>query len=82
MNRECGRNDSQITIGRFSLELPKILPEFARTEPRTTHHWRDALEQRRMARRAKRMQTKCMAHTASLMLSRLVEHHYAGGSSD
>lgn len=82
MDHGCGRNDSQITIGRFNLELPRILPEFARTEPRTTHHWRDALEHRRMARRAKRAQIKCMAHTGSLMLFQLVDRHNANGSED
>lgn len=78
MYDEHGRNGVQSTIGRFKLELPRILPAFERTEPRTSHHWRDALQQRRMARKGRRLHMKLMAQKGALMLDKIVESHRNG----
>lgn len=76
MEHGHGRNDVQTTIGRFKLDLPTILPAFERTEPRTFHHWRDALEHRRLVRKAKRAHLKHMVQTGSDMLSDLLDDHH------
>ncbi len=63
------RNEIQETVGKFRLDLPRILPEFERTDERTTHHWRDAIEHRRMMRKGKRIRTYQMAQTGAALFA-------------
>lgn len=71
-----GRNGIQATFGDYTIELPNILPVFERTEPRSTHHWRDAIQHRRAVRRCRRAQMKHFAEQGSAMLTRLVADHH------
>ena len=77
MHDEHGRNSLKSSIGGFTLELPRILPVFERTEPRTTHHWREALQNRRMARKGRRQQLIQMARIGANMLGKLVDEHHS-----
>ncbi|MEZ5811143.1 MAG: hypothetical protein R3D45_06965 [Rhizobiaceae bacterium] len=78
MERRNGRNGVPQTVGRFRLDLPWIWPEFERTDPRTTHHWRDAIVCRREARKGRRLRQNMMARAGVAMLERLVAEHRSG----
>ena len=75
MEQGYKQNQVNVTVERLKRGLPEILPVFERTEPRTFHHWRDAIEQRRQVRKAKRAHLKFMAETGSHMLSDLLDEH-------
>ncbi len=75
MDNTAGRNAVQSKIGDFDLNLPQILPVFERTEPRTTHHWRNAIELRRALRRCRRQRIRSAARAGAMMLKMLTDNH-------
>ncbi len=75
MSQLQGRNNVQTSFGKYTIALPNILPVFERTEPRTNHHWLDAIQHRKRLRRCKRAHLKYLAEKGSEMLSDLVADH-------
>lgn len=71
------RASSQVhsSIASCELDLPRILPVFERTEPRTTHHWKDAIHQRRLMRKSRRTRLNRTMAASAMLLAEVMSDH-------